>query len=432
MAFWNRKRRKRQQEEEDREQWDSMQLTEEEKAPEVKVSEEESGNHADAKGTPSKRLSTEELATENVVPVGRAEQKQFFGDCCETIAESDRQIARAKLEYSQVTEYLTDIQKIDRIEGENRESMLELCRRIKNLLQERNQYKNRTVTITDRQVRRFDQYQEDLIDEIKKMYHNEMYQKAIESDMKHLEAEKAYIRSVQHESMEKQESLKTIAKGVTALIASLIMLLILLYFNLDTDMTYPYIGTLVLAAVSAIVIFTESNKNRYEIALCGRKMTKAVGLLNRTKIKYINNTSVYDYNREKYGVKNAGDFEELWGEYCKAKEYERKFRENTEMLNRSNEALQKLLTEYEVADPEVWLVQVYAILDNREMVEIRHDLNQRRQKLREQIQYNTETKEHYIGRMNEILQQNPAWREELERVMRQHLPQSNAESMTSG
>lgn len=420
MAFWNRKRRKKEPEdlEEEREPLDSMLPTGEEEIPAAKVSDEVHGGDADGKETSSKRLSDEQLAREHVVPVGRAEQKQFFRDCCETIAESDRQIARARLEYGQVTEYLTDIQKIDRIEGDDRERMLELCRRIKNLLQERNQYKNRTVTITDRQLRRFDQYQEDLIDEIKKMYHNEMYQKAIESDMKHLEAEKAYIRSVQQESMKKQETLKGIAKGLTALIVSLIVLLILLYFNLDANMTYPYIGTLLLAAISAAVIFAESNKNRYEIALSGRKMTKAIGLLNGTKIKYINNTSVYDYNREKYGVKNAEDFERLWGEYCKAKEYERKFRENTEMLNRSNESLQELLTEYEVADPEVWLVQVYAILDNREMVEIRHDLNQRRQKLREQIQYNTETKEDYMGRMNEILRQNPAWREELEGIMR--------------
>ena len=112
----------------------------------------------------------------------------------------------------------------------------------------------------------------------------------------------------------------------------------MLYFNLDSNMTYPYIGTLALAAVSAVVIFTESNKNRYEITLSEKKYNKAVELLNRTKIKYVNNVSVLDYNREKFGVKNAADFEELWGEYCKAKEYERRFRENTEQLSKSNDA----------------------------------------------------------------------------------------------
>ena len=262
-----------------------------------------------------------------------------------------------------MTEYLTDIQKIDRIAGEEREKLLELCKRIQRLLQERNQYKNRTLTITERQMRRFDRYQDELIDEIKKMYENEMYQKAI---------------------------------------GSLIVLFILLYFNLDSNMTYPYIGTLALAAVSAVVIFTESNKNRYEITLSEKKYNKAVELLNRTKIKYVNNVSVLDYNREKFGVKNATDFEELWGEYCKAKEYERRFRENTEQLSKSNDALQQQLDRHEVSDTEVWLVQTYAILDDREMVEIRHDLNQRRQKLREQIRYNTEVKEDYEKQIREV------------------------------
>jgi hypothetical protein len=61
-----------------------------------------------------------------------------------------------------------------------------------------------------------------------------------------------------------------------------------------------------------------------------------------------------------------------------------------------------------VKDPEVWLVQTYAILDDREMVEIRHDLNQRRQKLREKIQYNTETKERYLQDIGEVVAANPS------------------------
>lgn len=414
MAFWKRRKGTGAEPERDSRESEELSGTEEpllpEKMPEGKDESGESGQSPAAEQE-SPRLPEEELAQEKVMPVGQAEQKQFIQDCCDAVAESDRQIARARLEYERVTEYLTDIQKIDRIEGESRGRMLELCKRIKHLLQERSRYKDREMTISNRQIRRFDRYQEELIDEIKKMYQNEMYQKAIESDMKHLEAEKAYIRSQQHEIMVKQNSLKGMAKGLCALIASLVVLFILLYFYLDANMTYPYIGTLLLAAVSATVIFAEANKNRRDIALSDRRMNKAVGLLNRTKIKYINNVSVLDYDREKYGVRNAGQFEELWGEYCKVKEYERKYRENTEQLSRCNAALQELLTEYQVADTEVWLVQTYAILDNREMVEIRHDLNQRRQKLREQIQYNTKMREEYLTRMNEMLGQNPALQE---------------------
>lgn len=409
MAFWDRirKRKKRKRE----------QAMTEEAPGSVREPEDDSLPESnDTQGEPA-RLSRKELETEHIIPKGKTEQKRYIHDCCESVKDCEKQINIAKAEYTQVTEYLTDIQKIDRIAGEDRASLLELCKRIQRLLQERNQYKNRTLTITERQVRRFDRYQDDLIDEIKKMYQNEMYQKAIDSDIRHLEAEKAYIRESQREIIERQDFLKKLAKGISVLIGSLIVLFIILYFNLDSNMTYPYIGTLALAAVAAAVIFTESNKNRYEIAVSDKKYNKAVELLNRTKIKYVNNVSVLDYNREKFGVKNAADFENLWGEYCKTKEYERRFRENTEQLAKSNDSLQRLLDSHGVNDTEVWLVQTYAILDDREMVEIRHDLNQRRQKLREQIQYNTDTKTEYEQHIREVVENSEFGQEILKEVL---------------
>ncbi len=414
MAFrwWRRKGKKKESVEEQ-----DITLDWEQELPELGEESEEEMLPPEQKGASAVNSEAEQ---ESVVPVGRAEQIRYVRDCCEAIQESDRQIDAVKKEYEQVTEYLTDIQKIDRIAGEDRENMLELCKRIHNLLQERNLFKNREMTISDRQVRRFDRYQERLIDEIKKMYENEIYQKAIESDMGYLEKEKAYQRQVQRENMQKQTALKAMAKVLAVLIISLFVLFVVIYYNMDVDMTYPYLGTLLLAAVSATVIFTEANKNRREVALSEQKMNKAIGLLNRTKIKYINNVSVLDYNREKYGVKSAAEFEAMWGEYCKAKEYERKFRENTERLSKSNDALLQLLESYRVTDTEVWLVQTYAILDNREMVEIRHDLNQRRGKLRKQIEYNTKNREGYLRQIKNLIVQNPEREEEIRRVLREY------------
>lgn len=362
-------------------------------------------------------LKDQNLEQESIIPVGRGEVKNFIRDCCESIAESENQVDQIKQEYEHVTEYLTDIQKIDRIAGESREVMLELCKKIKHLLQIRNQYKNREIIISDAQVRRFDLYKEDLIDEIKKMYQSEMYQQAIETDMKHLESEKKYLRQNQQEIIEKQNALKGMAKILAALIVSLIVLFVVIYYTMKIDMSYPYMGTLLLAAISATVIFVESNRNRRDMTVAERKMNKAISLLNRIKIKYINNVSALDYNRQKFQVKDAANFEMMWGEYCKAKEYERKFKENTEQLNKNNEELLALLTEYQLAEPEVWLVQCYAILDNREMVEIRHELNQRRQKLREQIEYNTNLKKSLLDKMDILVAKSPEFQQQIEKII---------------
>lgn len=413
MAFWNRWKRKKKQHVQDEQESDSLFSREKEQEDNAPLQDDSVVN----KPQEPAEQPVSSLEQEEMIPADLAGQKRYVLDCCEAVAESERQIAIVKTEYEQVTEYLTDIQKIDRIEGESREMMLSLCKKITYLLKERNLFKNREITISEAQIRRFDIYQETLIDEIKKMYQNEMYQKAIESDMGHLEKEKVHLRQEQKEIVEKQNALKGMAKILSALIVSLFVLFWALYYTMKIDVTYPYLGTLLLAAVFATAIFQEANKNRRDMTLSERKMSKAIGLLNRTKIKYINNVSVLDYDRQKYGVKSAKDFEGLWGEYCKAKEYERKFKENTEQLHQSNENLLHLLEEYQVADPEVWLIQTYAILDNREMVEIRHELNQRRQKLREQVAYNNAMKTEMTGRIQRVLEKNPQNARQLQEVV---------------
>ena len=53
-------------------------------------------------------------------------------------------------------------------------------------------------------------------------------------------------------------------------------------------------------------------------------------------------------------------------------------------------AVQKILRRYEVQDPNIWVHQAVALYDYNEMVEIRHSLIIRRQKLRNQIEYNNQ------------------------------------------
>ena len=73
----------------------------------------------------------------------------------------------------------------------------------------------------------------------------------------------------------------------------------------------------------------------------------------------------------------------------------------------------KMLKKYEIRDREIWLSQVLAIIDPREMVEIRHGLNVQRQRLRERIEYNEEVKKEFIQSIDRLLQENAENKEEL-------------------
>lgn len=419
MAFWNRKK-KRQQEEQALEQEAREKLfalRERKRAEGTAASMIPEASSDTTESMAEHRGHDEKYQPEIIKPVYKNDQKRYVIECCQAIQEADRQIEGIRKEYQEVTEALLDIQKIDRVAGEEKKGLMNAARNIVKLTRERNQYKNRKLTISEIVMRRFEPYENELVDEIKRMYEAEAYQKAIESDMDKLHEEKKKLRKEKQEVIEKQNSLKGMAKVLIALILSLFVLFVVIYYALQVDMTLPYLGTILLAAVSATVIFVESNRNRRDMALAERKMDKAIGLLNRVKIKCVNNLNLLDYSKEKFGVADAAEFEHLWNEYVRAKEYERKFRENTEQLNYYCDSLLETLSRMQVKDCEIWIGQVLAIVDSREMVEIRHKLNTQRQILRERIEYNENVKNDFLQSIDEVIKENPERKEELLKIV---------------
>lgn len=367
-----------------------------------------------------KQMEQEMLTQDKPVTTGKTDTIRFVRNNCEAIAENERQIAEAKKEYEKVTSYLTDIQRIDMAREDEYREIKDICKSILTLTQERSKYKNRNLTISDAQMRKFEPFEDELVDEIKKMYNAQAYQDAIEGDIKNLKKEKDSLYSQRKEIIAKQNALKGMTKVLAVLIISLIVLLIVIYYATKTDMTLPYLGVVALAGVSVAMLVFESSKNRRDIILVERKINKAITLLNKVKIKYINNINVLDYNCNKFGVKNAKDFEEKWNEYCKMREYEKKFRENTEMLNANNENLVIMLKELGVKDADIWISRCEAIVDSREMVEIRHELNQRRQMLRERIENNEKLKEGIISQLDEMINAHPEIKGELLGIIKEY------------
>lgn len=366
-----------------------------------------------------KEILEPEVTKQDVpVTVDKNDTVRFVRENCEAIAENERQIAEAKREYEKVTSYLTDIQRIDMASDDDRKEINDVCKSILTLTSERNKYKNRNLTISDAQMRKFEPFEDELVDEIKKMYNAESYQTAIESDISNLKKEKENLYSQKKEVVSKQNAIKGMTKILALLIISLIVLLIVIFYALKADMTLPYLGVVFLAAVSAAALIFESQKNRRDVILIEKKINKAVTLLNKVKIKYINNINVLDYNCNKFGVKNAKDFEQKWNEYCKTREYEKKFRENTEMLNANNENLVLMLKDIGVVDTDIWLSRCVAIVDPKEMVEIRHELNQRRQMLRERIENNEQLKENIIKQLDYVINESPQIRDELIQIVK--------------
>ena len=90
-------------------------------------------------------------------------------------------------------------------------------------------------------------------------------------DIEKIDETKKDLHRQQRQVIANQRMLKKMAKFVILLIISLFVLFAVLYYAMEVDMTYPYLGTILLAAISATVIFAESLRNRTEAAWLGKK-----------------------------------------------------------------------------------------------------------------------------------------------------------------
>lgn len=381
----------------------NMQMQKENVASKTQQKEDISLQASHMKETLKQEILKQEAPEQEIpVTVDKNDAVRFVRENCQAIDENERQIAETKKEYENVTSELMDIQCIEM--ASEKKEITDTCKSIVALTSERNKFKDRNFTISDAQMRKFQMFDDDeLVDEIKKMYNAESYQSAIESDIENLKKEKENLYAQRKEIVAKQNTIKKMTKVLAVLIFSLIVLLVVIFYALKADMTLPYLGVVFLAGVSAAALIYESSKNRRDVIVAEKKINKAVTLLNKVKIKYINNINMLDYNCKKYDVKNAKDFEQKWSEYCKMREYEKKFRENTEKLNENSENLLLMLKDAGVVDTDIWLNRCVALADPKEMVEIRHELNQRRQMLREQIEDYEQMKENIIKQLDQMI-----------------------------
>ncbi len=68
---------------------------------------------------------------------------------------------------------------------------------------------------------------------------------------------------------------------------------------------------------------------------------------------------------------------------------------------------------YRITSPERWISQPAALLDRREMVEMRHELIQRRQALRKQMDYNNNVAESARKEILDVADKYPAYAPEV-------------------
>ena len=321
------------------------------------------------------------------------ERAGFVKNCCDMINEAKRQQFEAKKEYEVVTAYLADIQKIDLLPTQAKKSIGDMARKLLALNQERQKMQKITPKITMAQRLALEPYEDTILEEIRKMEEQENYLQVINSDIRHLESEKASLDYELQEVMERDELGKKMLKAAGIFIIVFLAFLFILQETAKKNVQLPFVFTIAFGIIVIAYFYFSNRKNQYDLKLAELKMNRAIQLLNKVKIKYVNCTNLLDYLYEKFHVNNAQELHYHWQEYMRIVEEERRFKKTAESIDFYTEEIIRELKKNGVSDAAVWGYQIEALVDPKEMVEVRHRLNVRRQKLRQRIDYNNNQEE---------------------------------------
>ena len=316
------------------------------------------------------------------------EREGFLKNCCDIMKEAKRQHLEAKKEYEVVTSYLADIQKIDLLPAHAKKSVDDMARKLVALNQERQKLQKIPPKITIAQRMALEPYEETMVEEIRRMEEQENYLQVINSDIRHLESEKASLDYELQDVMERDEFGKKMLIGAGCFIAVFLVFLFTIQEMADKNVQLPFLFTIAFGIIVIAYFYFSNRKNQYELKVAELKINRAILLLNKVKIKYVNCTNLLDYMYEKFHVTSAQELHYHWQEYMRIIEEERRFQKTAESIDFYTEEIIRVLKQNGVADAAVWGYQIEALIDPKEMVEVRHRLNVRRQKLRQRIDYN--------------------------------------------
>lgn len=343
---------------------------------------------------------------ENVALQNDAERKEYVIRCCEQMREASMEVENSKLEYNLVTDYLSDMQMIEDMAEPYRTKVQSLATKIINVEREQKKRSLMPNKITDMQYMFIDSRVEELPDVLRSMQKNEKYLNILVSDIENLEGERAsgyYRRTELYSSRENIKSLSVISFVTLAIV---FVMLFVAQFMLELDVQTGYLVAMFAGVLMTAGLLIRHYQIRSELIYVDKSLNKVVSLLNIRKIKYVNIKNALDYLYNKYRVNSYHELNFMWEQYLKEHDEREKIKNDEDDLLFYSEQLVKNLRLMKLKDPTIWPQQANAILDNREMVEIRHRLIERRQKIRDLIEQNSKVMEDIQQEILKITEKN--------------------------
>jgi hypothetical protein len=337
------------------------------------------------------------------------QRENYVSACLEQMAEASRELDTLNGEYNLVTTYLTDMEEIEAEPEEIQTRIKALATKLADTEADKEKFEKKRLIMTQAeysQMQRVEQYMPEGYSRLKEA---EDYQVMVKKDLARLDGEMQAYHYRKSELITSQKNMKIVTTICVGAMLFLIVLLAVMSVLWNLDVTIGYAIAIVIAASSLAIVYVKFHDSQKELVKVEKSINKLVLLQNTVKIKYVNNTNLLEYLYVKYDVNSSNELKKLWDKYIeenKQREHEKKLQEDMDI---NEAALVKFLRGLKIAEPSIWVHQAYALLDSKEMVEIRHNLILRRQKLRKQMEYNAKMAQQAQDEVKDIVNTYPEY-----------------------
>lgn len=341
------------------------------------------------------------------------QRQKYVETCLEQMVEASSEIELLEEEYRNVDAHLRDVEEVEMLSGNDKEILIEHAKGVTQLSLDSHKYKEKEQQLKDSDFKKMRRMEGEVENGIKKLEEAESYQDAIRQDLKRLEGEKHACIYRQSEAGIALNNFRGMAVILICAIFACILLLLFLQFGLDMDTEVGYVLVMLASIISLFVLYMKYIDTRKELKRASSSLNKIILLQNKVKIRYVNNTNLLDYLYLKYEISSGEALRKLWEKYQEEKEERIRMEQVLSDLDYHKNEIVKLLKRYRLNDPLIWTCQAEAILDSREMVEVRHNLITRRQSLRKRMEYNRELSANAQNEIKELANLYPMYASEI-------------------
>lgn len=341
------------------------------------------------------------------------QRSRYITNCLEQIADASKEINLLTGEYSLVTTYLCDIEELEALPSSEKEEVERIARMLTTLEKERQRYFGKKDRMPDSEYYQMRKQENEVEEGIRKLKECEDYAVLIRQDLGKLDGERHAFDYRKHELEIMLGNLRGMAVIFLTALGVCMLMLMVLQFGFGMNTYIGYILAVVAGAVATAVLSFKYTDAQRELKRVGSAINRLIQLQNKVKIRYVNNTNLLEYLYIKYDTDSADKLKKRWENYQQEKEERKQYAEAEAKTEYYQKQLVSQLSKYRISDPARWIHQAAALLDKREMVEIRHSLILRRQALRKQLDYNKEIADVAHKEIMDVVEQYPDYTAEI-------------------